>query len=132
MKYDKIVLKIIVFKIRWNNCQGKDNKTRGTDAPLLLHKSKRYNLARDNIFLWNFQCSDTYRDWVFTRSRSLSIRQSFLIYKTKDENWAHLVRSKWESCDFSHGSTSNITALFYCNRIGFVSQSITNSRKKTS
>ena len=30
-----------------------------------------------------------------------------MIYKTKDENWAHLARSKWESCDFSHGRTSN-------------------------
>ena len=28
------------------SCQGKDSKTRGTDAPLLLHKSKRYNLTK--------------------------------------------------------------------------------------
>ena len=41
MKYDIIVLKIMELRIRLKNCQGKDNKTRGTDAPSLLHKSKR-------------------------------------------------------------------------------------------
>ena len=38
----------------------------------------------------------------------MSIRQSFLINKNKDENWAHLSTYKWESCDFSHGRTSKV------------------------
>ena len=32
-----------------------------------------------------------------------------MIYKTKDENWAHLQKSKWESRDFSHGRTSTVS-----------------------
>lgn len=47
------------------NCQGKDNKTQGTDAPLLLHKKK------DRISLEITSSCETSNAQTHTEIRSL-------------------------------------------------------------